>query len=101
MALVSLDGSFCVPIGPPLITVAASTPATTTVTLDAANEAGIYIGRIIWADGGSHTVDTSGSSSIAWRTGAATFSNAGTTAKVGLAAVDTGAGPPGRPRCTV
>lgn len=64
--------------------------------MDAAEEASIYIGQIVTSDGGSHTIDTTGSSKMEWRTGNCTFANAGTTVKVGLATVDTGAGPPGR-----
>jgi hypothetical protein len=47
-------------------------------------------------DGASHTIDTTGSSSLGWRSGAVTLANAGTTLKVGLAAVDTTNGPPTR-----
>lgn len=65
-------------------------------TVDAANEACIMVGYVFTEDGGSHTIDTSGSSSLGWRTGTVTFANAGTTVKVGLAAVDTAAGPPAR-----
>lgn len=65
--------------------------------VDAANEACIMVGYIFTEDGGSHTIDTSGSSSLGWRSGTVTFSNAGTTVKVGLAAVDTANGPPTRP----
>lgn len=96
MSLVGLDGGFITPIGPSIFGFAFTVPSTTGVTLDAANEAGIAIGQIIWADGGTHTVDTSGSSSIAWRTGTVTFANAGTTVKVGLGTVDAATGPPGR-----
>lgn len=70
--------------------------ATTTNTMDAADEATIYIGQVFTSDGASHTIDTTGSSSLQWRTSTVTFANGGTTVVVGLAAVDTGAGPPGR-----
>jgi hypothetical protein len=73
-----------------------SNVAFTGTTLDAANEAVIWIGRIITSDGGSHTIDTSGSSSLQWRTSSITFANGSTTVKVGLAAVLGTAGPPGR-----
>lgn len=66
------------------------------ILMDAAKEAIIMIGQIVTSDGGSHTIDTTGSSSLAWRAGAVTFANAGTTVKVGLATVDTTTGPPGR-----
>lgn len=65
--------------------------------LDAAKEGAVWIGYIITSDGGSHTIDTTGSSSLGWRTGAVTFANAGTTVKVGLATVDGAAGPAARP----
>lgn len=66
------------------------------IQCDATNEAAIFIGRVITSDGGSHTIDTSGSSSIGWRTGSVTFSNGGTTLVVGIAPVDTSSGPPPR-----
>jgi hypothetical protein len=69
-------------------------PGFTSFNLDLANEALIFTGQIITSDGGSHTINTTGSSSLGWRTGAsATFNDAGTTIKVGLAGVD----PTGRP----
>ncbi len=70
--------------------------ATNSITSDAANEAAIFIGHIETSDGGSHTIDTTGSSSIGWRTGSVTFASGSTTFKVGIAPVDTGNGPPGR-----
>jgi hypothetical protein len=65
---------------------------------DAANEAAIFIGRVFTEDGGSHTVNTTGSSSLGWLAGAVTFAAAagGSTFKVGLGTVDTATGPPGR-----
>lgn len=89
MALTALGGM-------PLITIgAAGFPATSTLipsaatsVVDAANEAVSYIGQVFWEDAGSHTVDTTGSSSLQWRCATATFANAGTTVIVGLAAVD-------------
>jgi len=72
-------------------------PATTNnITIDATNEALILVGQVFTADGGSHTIDTTGSSALHWLSAAVTFANAGTTVKVGLAAVDTAAGPPPR-----
>lgn len=65
----------------------------TATTMDAANEANIFYGRIITEDGGSHTIDTTGSSSIGWRTGAVTFANGTTNLVVGLAAMNTTTGP--------
>lgn len=63
--------------------------------MDAVNEAVHCVGRLVTSDGnGSKTLDTSGSSAILWRTGAVTFSNAGTTFKVGLAGIDNANGPP-------
>lgn len=97
MALVSLGG--CQPtmlIGGILSVSGIPTTTTTATTLDAANEAVIYIGHMWWEDGGSHTVDTSGSSSLNWLTTTVTFANAGTTVKVGLADVVNAAGPPAR-----
>lgn len=96
MSLVTIDGSLMVPIGPGWNAIQTVPSNVSTVTLDAANEACIMIGHIITSDGASHTIDTTGSSSLGWRTGAVTFANAGTTVKVGLAALDTATGPPGR-----
>jgi hypothetical protein len=96
MSLVGLDGGFITPIGPSIFGFAHNTPSLPAITLDAANEAIINIGQVIWADGGTHTLDTTGSSSIGWRTGSVTFANAGTTVKVGLGTVDAATGPPGR-----
>lgn len=66
------------------------------VLADAANEAVIMVGYVFTEDGASHTLDTSGSSSLGFRTGSVTLANAGSTVKVGLAAVDTANGPPAR-----
>jgi hypothetical protein len=95
MALVALNGGFFVPIGAGFNT-SLSAPSITPTTIDAANEAAIWIGNICTSDGASHTVDTTGASSFGWRCGTATFVNAGTTVKVGLADVLTTVGPPGR-----
>jgi hypothetical protein len=95
MALTTLDGGFVVPIGPGYAT-SQGAFTTSNVTMDAANEATIYIGYIQTSDGASHTINTTGSSSLGWRTGTSTFANAGTTVKVGLSTVLATAGPPGR-----
>lgn len=98
MALVALGGMPLVRVGAPthsgLVNLNQGTG--TVVLIDAANEACIMIGQIFTEDGASHTIDTTGSSSLGWRTTAVTFANAGTAVKVGLAAVDLTAGPPGR-----
>lgn len=97
MSLQGLYGSKRALIGPTIIQAGTTAiSSSVNVTVDAVNESAHFIGRIEWEDGGSHTVDTSGSSSIAWRSGASTFANAGTTLKVGIGAVDTGTGPPAR-----
>ncbi len=94
MTLVALSAP--VPYGIGVNYTGTSNPGTSSVTLDAAKEASIVYGHVVTADGGSHTIDTSGSSSLQWRTAAVTFANAGTTVVVGLAAMDTSTGPPGR-----
>lgn len=71
-------------------------PAALSTLQDAANESCIMHGHIVTDDGASHTIDTTGSSSIAWLTGAVTFANAGTTFKIGLATLDATTGPPTR-----
>lgn len=96
MSLVALDGTPLVLIGAPFARNSEALPTQLSILQDAANEACIMYGHVITDDGGSHTIDTTGSSSLGWRPGAVTFANAGTTFKVGLAAMDTTTGPPGR-----
>ena len=97
MAYVGLPGAKHSFIGPALHAHNFTQPyATLNVVIDATNEACIMIGQIETSDEGTHTIDTTGSSKIEWRAGAVTFANAGTTVKVGIAAVDTTTGPPGR-----
>lgn len=64
-----------------------------TGTLDAANESIAFIGHIWWEDGGTHTVDASGASSIGLKLSTVTFADGGTELKIGLAAVDATAVP--------
>ena len=97
MALVNIDGVPLTQIGFPtragaLVALSSNTVA----TLDATNEALITIGHMWTSDGGTHTIDTSGSSGLGWRTNNIAFANPATIVKVGLAAVDTANGPPGR-----
>lgn len=96
MSLVTIDGVPQILIGSVTREFYPVAPAQTTSTIDAAKEATIYIAQIWTEDGASHTIDTTGSSSLGWLAGGVTFANAGTTVKVGLAAVDTTTGPPGR-----
>jgi hypothetical protein len=92
MAYQSFPGGFGAFVGPGE-TVTQSVPTAGSVTLDLTGEALILYGHILTSDGGSHTIDTTGSSAIGWRTGTCTFANAGTTVKVGIAPMDTGTGP--------
>ena len=64
MALVGLPGSKRAFIGPNAVRYSYWAPIGGAATLDAANEAVIMIGHIETSDGGSHTIDTTGSSSI-------------------------------------
>jgi hypothetical protein len=97
MSLVALDGTPLVAIGNPQREGAPYIAnMATAATLNLANVALIFYGHVFTEDGGSHTIDTTGSSSLGWRAGAVTFANAGSTVKVGLAAMDTANGPPGR-----
>jgi hypothetical protein len=97
MALVALDGTPLVAIGSNVgFQGAVALPSATNITQDAANEATIMIGQIFTEDGASHTIDTTGSSKLGWMCASSTFANAGSTFKVGIAAVDTATGPPGR-----
>jgi hypothetical protein len=68
------------------------------MTVDAANEAAAFIGQVRWADGASHTIDTTGSSKIYVHTGsAATFDDATSVMHIGIQDVDTTTGVPVRP----
>lgn len=96
MSLVETGGSPLIVIGQPYIRNNGGLPIGSAVTQDATNEAAIMYGHVITDDGASHTIDTTGSSSLQWLTSAVTFANAGTTFVAGLAAMDTTAGPPGR-----
>lgn len=93
MSLIAIDGHPMVIFGGAGREGSTSITSAVSTLLDAANEAIIMIGQVITEDGQSHTIDTTGSSSIGWRSAAVTFIDAGTTVKVGLAAVDTAAGP--------
>lgn len=93
MSLQSLTGRF--PRIGPLEFVDASAGASL-IQSAAANAAAIFIGRMVTSDGGTHTIDTTGSSSIGWQTGSVTFANAGSTGVVGIAPLDTSTGPPPR-----
>jgi len=96
MSLVALDGTPLVKLGSLWSPGTAAAWAVTGVTQDAAKEATIMYGQVFTDDGGSHTIDTTGSSSLGWRTAGVTFANVGSTFKVGLAAMDLANGPPGR-----
>ena len=65
-------------------------------TIDSASEYCAFIGRV-YIDGGpaasSKTLNTTGSSSIGFSVGSATWANAGTTLRVGITGVSTAAGP--------
>ncbi len=101
MSLVALDGTPLVPIGT-FIPWGSANNAWPTLgnapSMAVANKATIFIGYVVTEDGGSHTIDTTGSSALSWRTGgfSPTLADAGSTLVIGLATVDTTAGPPGR-----
>jgi len=89
MALVNVGGLPLIALGTHHIYLQnQSVVAPTNTTLDAANEAAIMIGRVWTSDGGTHTIDTTGSSSLGYRPATSTFANGGTTVKVGLATAD-------------
>ena len=96
MTLVGLDGTPLLPIGAAGRGFQPSLAGLTNTAMDAALEAIIMVGYMRTSDGASHTIDTTGSSAMEWRSGTTTFANAGTSVKVGLATVDLTAGPPGR-----
>ncbi len=97
MSIAEFSGFDIHPIGMPLRQLSdVAVASLSDLSVSTANYAVIWIGHLCWTDRASHTVDTSGSSSIGWRSSSVTFANAGTTVKVGIAAVDTSNGPPGR-----
>lgn len=97
MSLVALDGTPLMMLGGGQRPLGGGLAANTSLaTLAAAKAAAIMIGRVFTEDGASHTIDTTGSSSMGWRSGALTFANAATTVVVGLATVDAANGAPGR-----
>jgi len=96
MTLVALDGTPLVAIGAANRAGIVGAVSSGIVLVDAANEAAIMFGQIFTEDLGTHTIDTTGSSSLGWRTSPTTFANAATRVKVGLAALDTSTGPPAR-----
>lgn len=96
MSIANITGMSIIPIGHAGRQNSAVMPGLSTVALDAALEALICVGQVWWEDGGSHTISTAGSSSIGIRMGSQTFANAGTSVKVGIAAVDAASGPPVR-----
>ena len=98
MTSTDVPGSALVPWGPGFNTVS-TLPAVSAsaAVLDAVNESAQMIGYIVTSDGASHTIDTTGSSSIQWMAATSTvFADAGTTVKVGLAALDSTTGFPPR-----
>lgn len=96
MTLAAITGMPIIPVGHASRQWLASIAALTNQTMNAANMAVVMIGHLRWEDSGSHTIDTTGSSSIQWRSAGSTFANAGTTVKVGIGAVDASTGPPAR-----
>lgn len=96
MTLTALGGMNVVRVGGAHRQGTPSLAALAATLCDAAKEACIMFGQMYWADGASHTVDTTGSSKFEWRTGAVTFANSSTRVKVGLAVLDTTTGPPAR-----
>lgn len=69
-------------------------------TMNATNFACMMIGRIMTSDRLSHTIDTTGSSKISLRIGAATWASGTSTAKVGIAPADLTTGPAARASIT-
>lgn len=97
MSLTAFGGMPLVPVGGYSRSAYLGGAASGNITIDATAEAIIMIGQIYTEDGASHTIDTTGSSSLGWRTSTVSATwNAATILKVGLAAVDASNGPPGR-----
>lgn len=93
MTIQSIPGGFDL-VGPNVHSIVPSDISSSQI--NATGEAVIFVGRITTSDGGSHTIDTTGSSSIGWRADGVTFTNPSTSFSVGVAPVDNTAGPPGR-----
>lgn len=96
MSLVAFDGTPLVLVGNAGRESSIVLVGTNNTTQDAALESCQMIGQIFTEDGGSHTIDTTGSSSLGFKQATVTLANVGSAYKVGLATVDASAGPPGR-----
>lgn len=66
-------------------------------TIDAATEKLAFIGHVKWSDNPTAAKTVGASSKIHFRTGAATFADAGTNLRIGLQDVSTASGPPVQP----
>lgn len=88
MAIANLPGGRNALIGPGAMTPLGTPGGLGQVTLDAANEAISFLGRMATSDGAAHTIDTTGSSLLEFRLANIGFANAGTTLKIGLAGID-------------
>jgi hypothetical protein len=77
-------------IWPPYLYMLESTAINTasSAALDVTGDKVAQMGFLHWEDGGSHTVSAAGGGAIEFRTGAVTFSDAGTNFRVGLQDVD-------------
>lgn len=101
MTVTTTPGAKIVPLGIGIFA-NSTTPAQVSLSpMDAAASGGdavIMYGQIFLESGAgtSKTLDTSGSSAIVFRAGSVTWANGGSTLRVGLAAMDTGNGPPAR-----
>lgn len=97
MSLVALDGTPLVIVGAPARNGLMSVAGLNSILLDATGESLTMFGRIFTEDGGSHTIDTTGSSSFGFRTGTVSATwNAATVLKLGVGTMDTANGPPAR-----
>lgn len=95
MSLQSIPGGIF-PIGPSVTSTPQDNISMPDFGLGATLQTAIFIGRVVTSDGGSHTIDTTGSSSLGFRTGFVSVTNVGSIIDVGLAPVDTSNGPPAR-----
>ena len=98
MTLVNLPSAAMIPIGGASRQNLAIMSSFSGLLTNGTEHSTTFFGRIFWADGSTHTVDTTGSSSFQLRTSTAiTFASATTVVKLGFADIDPNAGPPARP----
>lgn len=95
MGLVRVPNGLWYPLNRPPYYGTTFTGPATALTMNTTGQQVAMIGQICWQDGGTHTVDTTGSSAISFRLGSSTF--AASTMDIGIQDVATGSGPLAQP----